>query len=246
MECDLARQLLAATRSPADLDSADRARLKRHVADCPDCGPPARAAAREDEQFARAMTAVPLPDGLRRRLSTRLAAARSAWWRQTLVAASAACMAALLVTSLARWATRPVLDLVAAAVDGNRQPGQWKPEDQARADADAILRELGSPVPGPTDFDYTLFQYAARMDVYGLGSAPTLLFTRDDAYAMVTVVRAGQFRNVRHLEGQVGEDSGCWVSVRAVPGRPGWYYVIKVKGKPLQSFLRRDAAANAA
>jgi hypothetical protein len=84
------------------------------------------------------------------------------------------------------------------------------------------------------------------MDLYGATSLPTLLFTRDDGYVLVSIARRGQFKNLAALDGQVGEDSGCWVYVRAVPRRSGWFYVIRVKGKPIQFFQRPDVAPDPA
>ena len=77
------------------------------------------------------MRAVPVPDGLRTNLAARLAAARTSWWRHLLLRASAACVAGLLAASLTYSATRPSLDLTAAAEDANWQSGLWKPIDRA-------------------------------------------------------------------------------------------------------------------
>src|SRR5438094_10567581 len=112
MDCDHARQWLAFAR-PAELDAAELARIDEHLATCPDCGPLARGERGADEAIARAMQAVAIPGGLRGRLATRLAAARTAWLRLTVLRATAACVAALLTISLIHSVTRPSLDLTA-------------------------------------------------------------------------------------------------------------------------------------
>src|SRR4051794_10131857 len=83
MDCDLARRLALFAR-PGELDAADAAALDRPPADRPACAA-VRGERAFDTQMARAMQAVPVPTGARRRLTTRLAAARAAWWRRVWV-----------------------------------------------------------------------------------------------------------------------------------------------------------------
>jgi len=245
MNCDHARLWLAFAR-PAEMEAAERARLDAHLAMCPDCGATARAERGTDDAFARAMQAVPVPDGLRARLTARLAAARTSWWRHAMLRASAACIAGLLAVSLTYSSTRPSLDLTAAAEDATSQPGLWKPLDRAHDDANDLLRALGAPAVAPDEFNYQLLKSVGRQNCHGVRSAPTLLFTTaDHAYAQVVLVRDTEIKNLPQLVDQVGEASGCWVTVRAVPGLSGWYYIITTYGKPIQSFLRKPGGTAA-
>src|SRR4051812_10413886 len=82
MNCDVARQLFDFARPGAtELDAAEIAALETHLADCPACAALARGEHRRDEAVARRMQDLsPLP-GARDRLTQRLVAARTAWWR---------------------------------------------------------------------------------------------------------------------------------------------------------------------
>jgi hypothetical protein len=242
MDCDHARLWLAFAR-PAEMEAAELARLDAHIATCPDCGALAHAERGADDAIARAMRAVSVPDGLGAKLTARLAAARTSSWRHVMLRAAAACVAGLLAASLTFSATRPSLDLTAAAEEATWQPGLWKPNERALDDANELLRALGAPAVAPTDFNYQMLKSVGRAKRHGVTSAPTLLFFRDEAYAEVVLVRDTEVKNVARLADQVGEASGCWVTVRAVPGLGGWYYIITTYGKPLQFFQRKTGTA---
>jgi hypothetical protein len=242
MDCDHARLWLAFAR-PAEMEAAELARLDAHIATCPDCGALAHAERGADDAFARAMQAVPVPDGLGAKLAARLVSARATWRRHALLRASAACVAGFLAASLTYSATRPRLELTAAAEDATWQPGLWKPNERALDDANELLRALGAPAVAPGDFNYQTLKFVGRMNSHGVSSAPTLIFTRDEAYAKVVLVRDTEVKNLAQLADQVGEASGCWVTVRVVPGLSGWYYIITTYGKPLQFFQRKTGTA---
>ena len=243
MDCDHARLWLAFAR-PAEMDAAERAMLDAHLATCPDCGAIAGAERGTDDAFARAMQDVRVPDGLGNKLAARLAAARASWWRHAALRAAAACVAGLLAVSLTYAVTRPRLDLTAEAEKETWGPGFWKPNERAFEDANESLRALGAPAAAPGDFNYQLLSSVGRATNHGVDSAPTLTFTAKQAYAKVVLVRDTQIKNLPQLVDQVGEASGCWVTVRPVPGVSGWYYIITTYGQPLQFFLRKaDSAA---
>ncbi len=245
MDCDHARQWLVFAR-PTELEAADLARLDGHLATCPECGPLARANRGADEAIARAMQAIAIPDGLRDRLATQLDSARTTWLRMTALRASAACVAALLTISLIHSVTRPSLDLTTEAEKTTRQPGLWKPPGRGLEDANDSLRALGAPALAPIDFDYRMLKFVERSDSFGVRSAPTLVFTRpDDAYAKVVIVSESQIKNLPQLADQTGEASGCWITVKPVPERSGWYYIITTYGKPLQFFQQKGAGTAA-
>jgi hypothetical protein len=244
MDCDHARLWLAFAR-PDEMDAADRAVLDAHLATCPDCGSVARAERGTDDAIARAMQGVVVPEGSLDKLSTRLVAARCSWWRRATLRASAACVAGLLAVSLTYSATRPSLDLSAAAEAVNADAGLWKPAERGLQDANDSLRALGAPAAAPDDFNYQMLKFVRRMDNYGVSSAPTLIFTRDEAYAQVVLVRDTEVKNLPQLADQVGEASGCCVTVRPVAGLSGWYYIITTYGKPLQFFQRKTGGTAA-
>jgi Putative zinc-finger len=242
MNCDYVRLWLAFAR-PAEMDPAELARLDAHLSTCPECGQIARAERGTDDAFAQAMQCVPVPEGLRNKLTARLAAARTSWWRHAALHACAACVAGLLAVSLTYAVTRPSLDLTTEAEKATWEPGLWKPNDRALEDANESLRSLGAPAAAPGDFKYQMLKFVGRMDGHGVSSAPTLFFTADQAYAKVVLVRDTQIKNLPALVDQAGEASGCWVTVRPVPGRSGWYYIITTYGQPLQFFILKTGMA---
>lgn len=247
MDCNCARLLLMfAGRDRTELEAGDRAQLEQHLASCPECGPAAHADSRHDELLARAMTAVPIADGARARLERQISAARSRWWRQTTLRLGALGVGSVLAVTLVYSSTRPMLDLSAAAAEANSQSGLWKSDGQALTEANEQLRALGAPAVAPADFDYRWLKRIERSDSHGVYSAPTLYFTRDDAYAKVVLVSVGQFKNLRELADLVGEESGCWVAIRPVPDHSRLFFVITSYGKPLQFFLRKTPVQNPA
>src|SRR5436305_454047 len=111
MNCDLARRLLPFARpGSADLDPADRAALGHHLDACPACAAAGAVDRAFDAGLARAVQAVPVPDGLGGRLHAGVLAARRAFWRRTVP--RALLVACPLAVALAGWMAwrRPVLD----------------------------------------------------------------------------------------------------------------------------------------
>src|SRR5438128_729270 len=73
MDCRTARYLLDFARPFAhDLDAVDRAALDAHLAVCTDCDCVARAERQLDEHVGREIQDVPIPNGLKDRLLTKL------------------------------------------------------------------------------------------------------------------------------------------------------------------------------
>jgi hypothetical protein len=104
MDCRTARLLLDFHRPRAgELPPEEAVELERHLAGCPDCDAAGRTARRLDDHLGAAIRDVPIPDGLRDRLLSRLHEDRSgrltrrlAWTARGLVVAAALLVATLL------------------------------------------------------------------------------------------------------------------------------------------------------
>jgi hypothetical protein len=110
MDCRTAR-LLAEFQRPrsGELPPDEANALECHLASCPECDAAVRAERRLDEHFGPALRDVPVPDGLRERLLSRLREARLAPIRRKLAwtARGFAVAAAALIGVLIWWHTRP-------------------------------------------------------------------------------------------------------------------------------------------
>jgi hypothetical protein len=240
MDCNVARQLLEFARpGAAELDADDAAALERHLAACPECGPPARSERAFHAALARAMHGVAPPDGARLRLHTRLLAARMAWWRRTLLGALTAAVALLLAVSAGVYWGRPTLDPYAVIQKVYEQTGLWRTNDEAREVVTSWLRQLDERLQAPEDLNYKLLISLERSDFQGLRSVPTMVFVRGgDATMRVYVVRAHAFKNLRAFAEQPVEDGGCTVAVRRYPELRDWVFVVVTAGAPFDAFLR--------
>jgi hypothetical protein len=247
MHCDDIRRLLPFARpGPGELDGADRAALDAHLADCPDCGPLARAEANADAAIGLAVRDVPVPAAFRGRLDRALDAARYAWWRLRLLGAGAACVAALLAAGAAYRLTRPTLDAYAVAQATYEQMGHWRTAEDARQTADDWLRGQDRRLAAPADFDYRNLAFVGRADFGGLTGVPTLTLVRGDATARVHFVRAAAFRGLGGADEQPVESGNCTVAVRRYEELPGWLVIVVTGGKSVDWFLRKiDPAAPA-
>lgn len=153
MGCDLARQLLAIRQAvgPAELSAEDAAVLDRHLAGCPDCSAEAARQAGWDNAVRSAMTAVPVPAGLRDRLIATAAARQAVRFRRTLTRYAAVAAVVLVAAPLGYGVylrSRPVLDTAAIAEQSSREF-----EDQEAA-VRALLTAEGLPTTLPQRFDY--------------------------------------------------------------------------------------------
>jgi hypothetical protein len=180
MDCKAARLLLDFTR-PGELDPAEAGDLERHLADCPDCGPLARAERGLDRHLGRAVRRVEVPEGLRGRLLARLEADRGDLhrrWAGHALRAAAAVAAVLLIGLGVRewaWARRPVPDAVAA----------WEEVKQrhiAPPGRDAVgqsFESLGVRTELPRGLNYALLAYHGVTEFQG-ERVPQLIFIRDE------------------------------------------------------------------
>lgn len=241
MDCKTARLLLVFARPAAsELDEPELDALHAHLADCPECGPAAQAERRADDRMGRAVRAVPLPDGLRQRLHTRLAQERRTGRRRRLAwqAAAGAVAAALL---LAAWLGRGVV-----------QPRRLNPEQAA---ADLVARSLnptpetvehwfrgqGVEITVPADFDYAALRYYDLADLQGR-QVPLLLFLHEDKRAAVYILSDRQFDLTALDRSLPLAGSGYNVELRPVAD-PRLRYLVVYTGGSLVPFLERRQAA---
>lgn len=153
MGCELARQLLAIRQAvgPAELPAEDAAILDHHLAGCPDCAAEAARQVGWDAAVRSAMTAVPVPTGLRDRLIAAASARQAVRFRRMLVRYVAAAAAVLIAAPLGYGVylrSRPALDTAAIADQSSREF-----EDQEAA-VRAFLAAEGLPTALPQRFDY--------------------------------------------------------------------------------------------
>jgi hypothetical protein len=237
MDCNLARRLLPFARpGGADLDASDRAALGHHLETCPACAAAAVADRAFDGSLARAMRAVPVPDGLSIRLSNRLVAARMAIYRQLVIRVLlAACFVVAAGVGWSVW-RRPVLDAGQLAQQTYDFSGSSRSADDARRTAAAWLQQFDARLAAPAEFNYRLLSFADRSNFQGLAGVPTLVFARNDATMRVYVVSEKSFRGI----GEVREDVGdCTVEVRRYDMMPGWLFVIVTSGAPPEAFQQQ-------
>jgi hypothetical protein len=240
MDCDLARRLVPFARpGDADLDAADRAALDRHLAECAACGGVAAADRAFDAGLARAMAAVPVPDAFQARLTTRLTAARMAFYRGVAVRGLIAALAVILV--LGGWSMwrRPVLDPAGVATQAYELSGQGKGDAEARDTVTAFLRQFDAKLEAPDEFNYRLFAFHCRSDLQGLSGVPTLVFVRNDATMRVYAVRETAFKDLAAFREAV-EVGGCTVEGRRYDSLPGWVFVTVTAGAPPDEFRRQN------
>lgn len=238
MDCDLARRLLPFARpgSP-DLETADREALHRHLVGCAACAATASAESATDAGLFAAMRAVPIPDALHVRLTTRLTAARFAFYRRVAVRVLlGGCAFALVLTLWSAW-RRPTLDPTAAAMQAYELSGQGKSNDEAREAVTNWLQRIDGRLEAPDDFNYRLFVFPVRSELQGLTGVPTLVFARGEATLRAYAVREGQFKDLAGFREPV-ELGGCTVEARRYPKLPGWVFVVVTSGGVPDDFRR--------
>ncbi len=156
MDCKSAHLLMEFARpgSP-ELDAGEAEALRQHLAECGDCAALAAAERRADEHLGRAMRDVPVPDGLRQRLLTRLTAERKAWYRHRPVLGFGAAAAVLLIGWVGHllWFNR----LPAISNEYVRQLADRQRPTTAKEVAEAF-KELRVEVTPPPRLNYRLLK----------------------------------------------------------------------------------------
>ncbi len=192
MDCKTARLLLEFARPTApELDPAEAERLHEHLADCPDCGPLCQVERKVDDHLARAVRAVPLPEGLEARLGDRLRRERRAWYRRRLwvpgVAAAAAAVILAVSLDIGRHRSLPGVDLerlyhelISRAGASPAQVEEW------------FQNTYHVHTVAPAQFNYNLLTFYDLADFKGQ-RVPVLMFQRGQATARVYILSAEQF-----------------------------------------------------
>src|SRR4051812_48638628 len=156
MECRDAQFYLRFRRPGSDdLGPEAVADLDHHLADCPVCGPAARAEAAFDRAVGAAMTAVAVPAGLRNALVAHVAARRGAVHRRGAYRTAGLVAAAVLLVGVG-------VGLLNTKVTPDVQTLIALFESQAAPDQEAAVRtwlaQNNLPNQLPADFDYALHE----------------------------------------------------------------------------------------
>ncbi len=253
MDCNNARLLLQLLSPvPGELDADEAAALRDHLCHCPDCGPLAVSEQRFDRALGKAMRAVPIPDGLRTRLLTRLDRDRDAWYR--------------------RFVTRRVLPIAGAAAAvvllGLLLGLNWGKLRPSRIDADVVLNTVnhdyqatedqvnqwlrgvsGGTLESDPRFDYYRLERYFLSDLQGQ-TVPTLFFVAPEnqlkpegksVRAWVYVLSKSRFNLVNFDAPQIGgSDSNFKVRRLKHPTNDNVEFVAVYTGDSFDPFFTRD------
>jgi hypothetical protein len=240
MDCKTARLLLDFARPrPAELAGDDAAALEGHLHACPDCDALARGERQFDDHLGRAVRAVPVPEGLRDRLLTRLATEQRNRSRRRLVPVAALAATLLLgVVGYFIWPRHqlPTPNPEQIALDVSEQHFQGQNAEQVRAwflNRRGVDAEAPSDIPGEGKLDYSLLTYYDVAPCQGQ-QVPMLLFVKGTMQARIYILPNRQFNLA---DDQDDKDSELKVLYRPLPGRR-FVYVIVLSGiKTLTPFL---------
>lgn len=192
MDCKTARLLLEFARPlSSELDTPAAEGLHEHLTDCPECGPLYRTERRLDDHLARAVRAVPIPEGLEARLGDRLRRQRRAGYRRRLwipgVAAAAAAVLLAVWLGFGPHRSRPGVNLEelyhVLNSRANASPAQVEEWFQNTYHVHTVM---------PARFDYNFLTFYDLADFQGQ-RVPMLLFQRGQATARVYILSAKQF-----------------------------------------------------
>jgi hypothetical protein len=247
MNCDTAR-LLGELSGPAvtELDPAEAAALREHLAGCPDCTEWGQRARRLDEHLGRAMRDVPLPAGLQDRLHNRLRAARSAQRRRVVVRAAAVAAAVLLALGLGwywRLSLRPLVNADQVAVELGEMAGN-RPDR-----VEDWFRARGVSMIAPAQFNEAPLNYAL-LESYGMAEfqgvqVPQLVFFYPGpapALARIYVLTDRDF-NLDQLVATRAAGSTHRVEVFRLPDNPHVAFVVVYTGDSLTPFFSKARPA---
>lgn len=234
MRCDTARLLLAFDRpGRSELDPTDKAAVRDHLANCPECRVATDDARRMDEHVGRWLRQIELPpDGLASTLSCLRGRARREQFRR------AAWACAMLIAGVVAWRTWPASSFNAVAIaDAAYQ------QVANRAGVEEWLSRQDSRFRFPPRFIGRQLVAAEKRSFHGV-TAPVLVFASNNAVARVAIVDETSFRNLATMEsGLQGENSVCSVHVLRDPNQPGVVYLVEALNGPIDLFLADEDSA---
>jgi hypothetical protein len=237
MDCRTARQLLEFARPiHPELEGEELEELQLHLAECPECGPLARAERQADQHLGRAMLDVPVPKGLYDRLSAQH---RREWWgwnRKGMAAAlSVAAVIFLAIGASFLLSSKPIHLTV---------PGDeiWMMAANPRPESiEAAFQSKGFKTVAPPDANYDLLHYYGVANLQGK-DVPFLFFTdgKNDAHLFILPVKV--FDVEEAYANQQGMGSGWKAEIRYDPSRQYGYLIIYT-GEPLNLFPKKSAGS---
>ncbi len=246
MDCRTARLLLDYARprsSELPVNEADA--LETHLAGCPECESLSRAERQLDAHLSRALCDVPVPDGLRSRLQTRLQAERGDRHRR-LLAWGARITAAAAVILVAVWLLLSWHSTVLSDIDPVAFRDRQREED-ASTDRDKVERwfhkkyKVTTEAPGRFNYGLLLHRDLAYLEGKRV---PMLLFNRGEVWAKVYIL-SGKEWNLKNLRYHQPEESGG-LTVEVWPNKPdnpNFAYLIIHQGNSLAPLLQKEQPA---
>jgi hypothetical protein len=238
MDCKSARTLLDFAQPQGfDLAAEERAALEAHLAECSDCDCLARAERQFDAHVGKAIRDVPMPQGFKERLLTKLRRERDDWWKQWgfrgLRYGFVAAAAVLLVWAGFQWKANQLDERTAdELVQKALTPYVYSPP--TAEDAEDWFKKKGKPVSVPRDFNYQ-FLSSFSLAPFDEREVPQLLFVRsypnraDAQVAQVFILSKHSKYDVRGLSDKVRAPAGYRVQVEVDP-RGNEAYVIAFTG----------------
>jgi hypothetical protein len=233
MDCKTARLLLELHRpwSP-ELGDEDLDSLRGHVADCLECAAVQRADRPADEVLGQAMRAVPVPEGLRDRILSRLANRRDRWYQRRVLRWSIASAAALLLLSIGwAWWHRPVaLDVDKQAKLANDLP------DTADKVVQWFQDHEGVTVQVPPNFNYRFLTQCALPRLQNVDNVPmVVLIAPNRAVLRIYILDPVRF-DMSKLDGQP-HGSGNFTVITMPPTETDRFgYLLEYSGGNIESF----------
>jgi hypothetical protein len=238
MDCKHARLLLNfAHPFTAELTLGEAEALEAHLQDCPECGAVFRAERQADERLGRAMRDVPIPDGLRERILSRLAADRDdrhwRWLRWGSIAAAVALVVGLVWMFTGRPATNFDQEQVLNRVLAER--------GAAPEEVEAFFAARGIRIVVPKDFNYRYLSFYGMAEIPGVPgkSAPQLVFIKGAETARVFILSDQQFDLDALRAAPPADSGGVTVKILADPANPRVAYLLVFTGGP-QMWFRLD------
>jgi hypothetical protein len=220
MDCNTARMLAELRGNRVnELPAEDAAALDRHRYTCPDCQILLRMEEKLDAPLLKAMSAIPVPPGLKAKIFDRLATERGAVLRRRLwyVAASAASI--ILAVGLLTWnpERKPKVDLAQLVMQGDQLV------ENPKVAAETWLASQGIRYEPPLPFNPQLLSFHGMVVVQGK-QVPMLCYKSYEdgrpVSAKVYLIRSHDF-DLASLPKQL--DGGSWggnqVEIRRAAGQ---------------------------